>query len=67
VTCLPSLPILKADFSKALTARGSDLEIAENGLHIRSHYSFLTTRTYKTKYLTSYENKERSEDQRPRL
>jgi len=27
---------------------GSDLKISENGVHIRSHYSSLTTRTYKT-------------------
>jgi transcription initiation factor IIE alpha subunit len=26
---------------------GSDLKISENGAHIRSHYSSLTTRTYK--------------------
>jgi hypothetical protein len=45
---------------------GGDLEIAETGIYIRSHYSFLTAKTYKIIYLISYENKERREDYKPK-
>jgi transcription initiation factor IIE alpha subunit len=36
---------------------GSVLEITESGVHIRSHYSSLTTRTYRTMYTTTQEKK----------
>ena len=39
---------------------GSDLEIAENGVHIRSHYSSFTTRTFKSMHSSFREQKERS-------
>jgi hypothetical protein len=51
--------VLMNSLQQKCARRGSDLEIAENGIHIRSHYSSLTTRTFKTIYLP-HDKKERS-------
>jgi transcription initiation factor IIE alpha subunit len=43
---------LKNSPAPKCTKCGSELEIMENGVRIRTHYSSFTTKTYKTVYPT---------------